>query len=109
MCVLTMKLLVHLILLPFKLLLVLPLVAIFFALGLIGLCLALLPVGLGLLGLLGTAFWFIMLVHAILNDRLTGGSRLAWVLAVWFLPVIGAAFYFLVGRSGNRGPLLANA
>ena len=105
----TMKLLVHLILLPFKLLFLLPVIIIFMALGLIGLCLSLLPVGLGLLGLLGAVFWFAMLVHAILNDRLTGGSRLAWVLAVWFLPFIGAAFYFLVGRSGNRGPLLTAA
>ena len=107
--ILIMKLLVHLILLPFKLLFLLPFIAILAALGLVGLCLALLPVGISLLGLLGVAFWFAMLVHAILNDRLTGGSRLAWVLAVWFLPVVGAAFYFLVGRTGNRGPLLASA
>ncbi len=102
-----MKMLIGLILFPIKLLLVLPLMAIGIALGLVALVLGLLPIGLGILGFLGTVFWLWMLAHAILNDRLSGGTRLAWVLAVWFLPIIGATFYFFVGRHGARNLLVA--
>lgn len=101
-CVTTMKMLVGLILLPIKLLLFLPLMAIGITLGLVALVLGLLPIGLGILGFLGTVFWLWMLAHAILNDRLSGGTRLAWVLAVWFLPFIGATFYCFIGRHGDR-------
>ena len=104
-----MKLLIGLILLPIKLLLILPFMAIGIGVGVVALILGLLPIGLGILGFLGTAFWLWMLAHAILNDRLSGGTRLAWVLGVWFLPIIGATFYFFVGREGNRERAVLNA
>lgn len=53
---------------------------------------------LGALGLVCTAFWIFMLVHAIRNDRLKGTQRLLWVASVWFLPFLGSIFYFFFGR-----------
>ena len=50
------------------------------------------------LGLACFVFWVWMLVHAITNKGLNDGERVAWVLAVIFLPVIGSVLYFFIGR-----------
>jgi hypothetical protein len=49
-------------------------------------------------GLAGTIFWIWMLVHAITNKGLGDGEKIAWVLAIIFLPLIGCILYFFIGR-----------
>jgi Phospholipase_D-nuclease N-terminal len=51
-----------------------------------------------LLGVAGFAFWVWMLVHAITNKGLGDGEKIAWVLVIIFLPVLGCILYFLIGR-----------
>jgi phospholipase D-like protein len=62
----------------------------------------LIGMGLGLLlvpfGLLLFAFWVWMLIHAITNNGLSDGEKIAWVLVVLFLHFLGALIYFFVGR-----------
>jgi len=48
-------------------------------------------------GLLCTAFWVWMLVHAILNKGLTDNERLLWVVVIALTHVIGALIYLFVG------------
>ena len=55
-----------------------------------------------LLSLAGCAFWVWMLVHAITNKGLGDGEKIAWVLVIIFLPVLGCILYFLIGRP--KGP-----
>ncbi len=43
-------------------------------------------------------FWIWMLIHAIQNQGLSDGERIAWVLVILFLHFLGALIYFLVGR-----------
>jgi len=58
--------------------------------------------GLGLLlipfGLLFIVFWIWMLVHAVGNNALGDGEKIAWVLIILFLHFLGALIYFFVGR-----------
>ena len=49
-------------------------------------------------GLLLTAFWIWMLIHAITNHGLGDGEKIAWVLVILFLHFLGALIYFFVGR-----------
>jgi hypothetical protein len=51
-----------------------------------------------LLGVAGFAFWVWMLVHAITNKGLGDGEKIAWVLVIIFLPLLGCILYFLIGR-----------
>ena len=51
-----------------------------------------------LIGVAGFAFWVWMLVHAITNKGLGDGEKIAWVLVIIFLPVLGCILYFLIGR-----------
>jgi len=50
------------------------------------------------LALLAMAFWIWMLVHAITNNGLGDGEKIAWVLVILFLHFLGALIYFVVGR-----------
>ncbi len=52
----------------------------------------------GAIGLLVFVFWVWMLVHAISNKGLTDGERVAWVLVIIFLVVLGPILYFFLGR-----------
>ena len=58
--------------------------------------------GLGLLlipfGLLFLVFWIWMLIHAVTNNALGDGEKIAWVLIILFLHFLGALIYFFVGR-----------
>jgi Phospholipase_D-nuclease N-terminal len=47
----------------------------------------------------GFAFWLWMLIHAITNQGLADGEKIAWVLVIIFLPFIGSIIYFLIGRN----------
>ena len=51
-----------------------------------------------LLSIAGFAFWVWMLVHSITNKGLGDGEKIAWVLVIVFLPVLGCILYFLIGR-----------
>jgi hypothetical protein len=55
-----------------------------------------------LLSLAGFAFWIWMLVHAVTNKGLSDGEKIAWVLVIVFLPVLGCILYFLIGRPKGR-------
>jgi hypothetical protein len=43
-------------------------------------------------------FWIWMLIDCLQNPRLQGTDKLAWVLVVLFLHVLGAAIYYFIGR-----------
>lgn len=57
------------------------------------------------IGLACFAFWVWMLVHAITNKGLSDGERIAWVLAVIFLPFVGSILYFFIGRPRGMGAI----
>lgn len=49
-------------------------------------------------GLACFAFWLWMLIHALTNNGLTGSEKIAWVLVIVFVQVIGAIIYFFIAR-----------
>ncbi len=51
------------------------------------------------IGLALLAFWIWMLIHALTNNGLTGSEKIAWVLVIVFVQIIGAIIYFFVGRT----------
>jgi hypothetical protein len=57
------------------------------------------------IGLAGFVFWIWMLVHAITNKGLGDGEKIAWVLVIIFLPLIGCVLYFFIGRPKGQGAL----
>ena len=59
------------------------------------------------LALLATAFWIWMLISAIQNKGLDEGEKIAWVLVVALLHLLGAIIYFFVGHPKRRTPLTA--
>ena len=50
------------------------------------------------LGLIGFVFWLWMLIHAITNKGLSDGEKVAWVVAIIFLNLLGALLYFFLGK-----------
>jgi len=62
----------------------------------------LVKVGFGLFlacfGVLVVVFWIWMLVHAITNKGVGDGEKIAWVLVILFLHLLGAVIYFFVGK-----------
>lgn len=71
--------------------------------SIVGGAIGLMAVVLGaVLSIAGFAFWLWMLVHAITNKGLGDGEKIAWVLVIVFLPVLGCILYFLIGRP--KGP-----
>jgi hypothetical protein len=65
------------------------------------LLLCLVPVGIAVL-----VFWICMLISAIQNKGLAEGEKIAWVLVIALLHVLGAIIYFFVGRPKRNTPLL---
>jgi Phospholipase_D-nuclease N-terminal len=59
------------------------------------------------LALLATAFWIWMLISAVQNKGLDEGEKIAWVLVVALLHLLGAIIYFFVGHPKRRTPLPA--
>ena len=51
------------------------------------------------------AFWIWMLISAIQNKGLTESEKIAWVLVVALLHVLGALIYFFVGHPKRKTPL----
>lgn len=50
---------------------------------------------------IASIFWLWMLFDALVNPRLNGAEKLIWVLVVFFLHLIGALAYFVIGRGGS--------
>ena len=57
--------------------------------------------------LLATAFWIWMLISAIQNKGLDEGEKIAWVLVIALLHVLGAILYFFIGHPKRRLPPVA--
>ena len=51
------------------------------------------------------AFWIWMLISAIQNKGLTEGEKIAWVLVIALLHVLGSLIYFFVGHPKRKTPL----
>jgi hypothetical protein len=49
-------------------------------------------------------FWIWMLIHALTNRGLGDGEKVAWVLVILFLHLLGAIIYICVGYSKARLP-----
>jgi hypothetical protein len=59
----------------------------------------LLPIALAL-----TAFWIWMLISAVQNKGLGDGEKIAWVLVIVLLHLLGAIIYFFVGHPKRKTP-----
>jgi len=55
-------------------------------------------------GLALFAFWLWMLVHAATNPGLEQGEKIAWVLIMIFVSLLGSIVYFFIGRPKARLP-----
>jgi len=51
-------------------------------------------------------FWIWMLVSAVQNKGLSEGEKIAWVLVVALLHLLGAIIYFFVGHPKRNRPLM---
>ena len=52
------------------------------------------------------AFWIWMLISAIQNKGLGEGEKIAWVLVIALLHLLGAIIYFFVGHPKRKTPLM---
>ena len=59
------------------------------------------------LALLAFVFWIWMLISAIQNKGLAEGEKIAWVLVIALLNVLGAIIYLFVGHPKRKTPLAA--
>lgn len=50
-------------------------------------------------------FWIWMLISAVQNKGLTEGEKIAWVLILVFVHILGAILYFFVGHPKRHTPL----
>jgi hypothetical protein len=50
-------------------------------------------------------FWIWMLISAVQNKGLTEGEKIAWVLILVFVHILGAIIYFFVGHPKRNMPL----
>ena len=46
------------------------------------------------------AFWVWMLIHSLMNEA--GSDKVAWVIVIVMLPVLGSLIYFFVRVLGRR-------
>ena len=56
----------------------------------------------GLISLACFVFWIWMLIDCLTNDGIQGSEKVAWVIVVVLLPLIGSLIYLFVGRSKRR-------
>jgi Phospholipase_D-nuclease N-terminal len=52
------------------------------------------------------AFWIWMLISAIQNKGLNEGEKVAWVLVIALLHLLGAILYFIIGHPKRKTPVL---
>lgn len=50
-------------------------------------------------------FWVCMLISAIQNKGLSEGEKVAWVVVIALLHLLGAILYFFIGRPKRQQPL----
>jgi hypothetical protein len=50
-------------------------------------------------------FWIWMLISAVQNKGLSEGEKIAWVLILVFIHLLGAILYFFVGHPKRNTPL----
>jgi len=62
--------------------------------------------GLDFIPILITIFWIWMLIDCITNNKIRGGSKVFWLLAIFFTHIIGAVIYYCM-RSTQRNPVTA--
>jgi hypothetical protein len=61
-------------------------------------------IGIGCFG-----FWLWSLIHALTNNGLSGSEKVAWVLVILFVQLIGSIIYFFVARpKAKSGPPVAS-
>ena len=53
------------------------------------------------------AFWIWMLISAIQNRGVSEGEKIAWVLVIALLHLLGAIIYFFVGHPKRKVPVAA--
>jgi hypothetical protein len=58
-----------------------------------------------MLALAAMAFWIWMLIDAVQNKGLPEGEKIAWVLVIAFLHVLGAILYFFIGHPKRFTPI----
>ena len=56
------------------------------------------------LALLATAFWIWMIISAVQNKGIDEGEKIAWVLVIALLHLLGAIIYFFVGHPKRNVP-----
>jgi len=54
------------------------------------------------IGILAFIFWIFMLVDALKRKFKTDGEKIAWVLVVIFLQILGAIIYYFVVKRESR-------
>jgi hypothetical protein len=52
-------------------------------------------------------FWIWMLISAVQNKGLADGEKVAWVLVLVFIHLLGAILYFFIGHPKRHTPLPA--
>ena len=50
-------------------------------------------------------FWIWMLISAVQNKGLSEGEKIAWVLILVFVHLLGAILYFFIGHPKRNTPL----
>jgi Phospholipase_D-nuclease N-terminal len=53
-----------------------------------------------------TIFWIWMLIDCITNNKIRGGSKVCWLLAIFFTHIVGAVIYYFM-RSSQKNPVTA--
>ena len=56
----------------------------------------------GLISLVLFAFWIWMLIDCLTNGGIAGSEKIAWVIVVVLLPLVGSLIYLFVGRPKRR-------
>ena len=56
----------------------------------------------GLISLICFALWIWMLIDCLTNNGIPGSEKVAWVLVIVLLPLIGSVIYLLIGRPKRK-------
>jgi len=56
----------------------------------------------GLISLVCFVLWIWMLIDCLTNHGIAGSEKLAWVLVILLLPIIGSLIYLFVGRPKRK-------
>lgn len=62
--------------------------------------------GLDFIPILITIFWIWMLIDCITNNKIRGGGKIFWLLAIFFSHIVGAVIYYCM-RCTQKNPIIA--